>query len=63
MRRTFVLLGALALLAATAGCFSYDEAHNKRHWRMIRKDLAIMHEDADFALGLDAPSHASRSEY
>lgn len=63
MRRILIVCVSLALLGLAQGCFSYDTAHNARHWRMIRKDIRTMHEDMDFALGLDAPTHVSRSEY
>jgi len=64
MMARFILLGVLLVaLVCTAGCFTYDQAHNQSHLYMIKNDLRIIHEDLDFMMGFDTPSHASRSLY
>ena len=63
MLRIAVLCMLLAALVLTAGCFTYDPVHNQRHIYMMKEDLKIIHEDIDFFLGLDSPSHTSRSLY
>jgi hypothetical protein len=54
---------AFAAVASLSGCYDYDPAHNARINGMVKNDLKIMHQDWDFMLGFDAPSHASRMHY
>ena len=63
MYRVLIILALLVAVLGISGCFSYDPAHNASHWAMIKQDLQVMHEDADFMLGLDKPAHASRTQY
>ena len=63
MARTLLVCMLLAALVCVSGCFTYDPVHNQSHLYMIKNDLRIIHEDVDFMLGFDTPSHASRSLY
>ena len=58
-------LFAMIVLAlfGVAGCFSYDPVHDQTHWSYMRADFQSMHEDMDFMMGFDAPTHLRRSDY
>ena len=63
MSRIAALCLLLIMLTCATGCWTYDPVHNQGIWRMIRRDLQIIHEDLDFMMAVDKPSHAARSDY
>ena len=60
LRRIAVAVALLGAIAC-AGCFSFDARHNRKHWKIIKKDLRLIHQDIDFRLGLDEPSYLDSS--
>ena len=52
--RTFMLVALLAACClGLAGCFTYDDDHNRRILESWKFDIRGLHQDVDFILGFD----------
>jgi len=47
---------ATLMLLGSAGCFTFDRRHNRRHIKYIKQDLREIHKDIDKFLGTDKAS-------
>ena len=56
MRRLLLTLAVLGCLLASSGCWFFDAEHNRRHWKMMEKDIEMIHADLDFLLALEQPT-------
>ena len=50
MHRWLLALMLVFLLFGTAGCFTRDGTHNRRHFKGYREEVRAMHEDVDFTV-------------
>jgi len=52
--RTLLLSALLAACClALSGCITYDEDHDRKIVRYMKRDIMLMHEDLDFIFALD----------
>jgi len=56
MRKVVLALVTLAWCLAMSGCWFFDAEHNRKHWKIIKRDLMLIHEDLDWILALDEES-------
>ena len=49
-----LLLGVCCL--SVSGCWFFDAEHNRKHWKIVKKDIGLIHDDMDFILALDEES-------
>jgi len=64
MMRKFVLVLVLVCCCfSLSGCYFYDEAHNRRHTKIILRDFRALHEDIDWLLGLDEPTRVDEGYF
>jgi hypothetical protein len=56
MRRLVLALVVVACCFAMSGCFTFDSEHNRMHWKVIKRDVMLLHEDLDFILAMDEES-------
>ncbi len=62
--RMFILVALLAVCClGLAGCFTYDEEHNRRILKDWETDIRLMHQDIDFILGFDDDRSMLESYY
>ena len=56
MRRLLLtaLLGAFCL--SMSGCWFFDAKHNRKHYKIIKEDVRLLHQDIDWLLLLDKES-------
>jgi len=50
MHRLLLALMLVLLVFGTAGCFTRDVTHNRRHFKGYNAELKALHEDIDFTV-------------
>ena len=56
MRRV-VLAALLAVFCVSmSGCFFFDAKHNRMHYKVMKEDIRLIHQDLDWILLLDKKS-------
>lgn len=63
MRKLVLLLVLVSCCLTISGCWFYDAEHNRRHWKLIKRDLRAIHEDLDFILALEQESPLAEGYY
>ena len=62
--RTLILVALLSVCClGLAGCFTYDEYHNRRILKSWEFDIQGLHQDVDFILGFDDDKTMLESYY
>ncbi len=56
MRRLILVIALVACCFAMSGCWFFDAEHNRKHWKIIKKDIMLLHQDMDWILALDEES-------
>ena len=56
MRKIAVAVALAACCMLLGGCWFFDAEHNRKHWKVIKRDLMLIHEDLDWILALDKES-------
>jgi len=56
MRKLILAVLLASCCVALSGCFTFDEEHNRMHWKVIKKDFWLLHEDLDFIFAMDEES-------
>jgi hypothetical protein len=56
MRKFIMAMVLLGGALAMSGCFTFDPEHNRTHWKYMKTDIRLLHEDLDFILAMDEES-------
>ena len=56
MRKVVLVLVLAVCCFALSGCWFFDAGHNRKHWKIVERDLWLIHEDLDWILALDEES-------
>ena len=55
--RRFIMAGLLAVFCVSlSGCWFFDAKHNRLHYKVMKHDISMIHQDLDWILLLDKES-------
>ncbi len=61
--REVILTLVLASCFAMSGCWFFDAEHNRKHRKVISRDIRTFHTDLDWILALDEESPLADDYY